>query len=286
MLMYTTLSYDVFMVLVHCLERFELQYYSNWVPGNVSLDDQLLMTLMKLTMNCKDSDIAIRFCVSRTTVSNIFNTIICALYEMLYDGVMDKVFPSQLKCKGSMPQSFHDFSSARASIDAVEVSQDIPHDLDSQAHTYSSYKSRHTVKAVTAVAPNGTITYCSALYPGSTSNVSIVRHCQILQKFVPGDLILADKGFTVYDQLPPSVHLNLPPFLKNKTQFTPQEAQMSYKIARARILVERANERIKNYDILRHIPTSYRPLSNKIFRVCCCLVNLQSPLIREIAEDV
>ena len=283
MRMYTTLSFDVFMVLVRCLKRFDINYYSGWAP-HISLQDQLLITLMKLTMNPKDADLALRFSVSRTTISNIFNTLVTALHELLCVGIAEHIFPSQLKCKSSMPRSFEDFGSARASIDALEIPQDIPRDLDCQARTYSSYKSRHTVKAVTAVAPNGTLTYCSALYPGSTSDVAIVRHCQILQKFAAGDLILADKGFTVHEQLPPGVHLNLPPFLKNKTQFTTQEAKLTYKIARARIHVERANERIKNFDILRHIPAIYRPLSTKIFQVCCCLVNLQSPLIKEVAQ--
>jgi len=284
MRMYTTLTYDMFTMLLHCLQRFTLTYYSGWAPGSISLEDQLLLTLTKLTMNCKDADLGLRFGISRPSVSNIFNTMIYALYELLYEGIMDVTFPSQIKYKGSLPSSFEDFRSARASVDAVEISQDIPHGLDSQARTYSSYKSRHTVKAVTAVAPNGTITYCSTLYPGSTSDVAIIRHCKILQKFVPGDVILADKGFTVHDQLPSGVHLNLLPFLTDKKQFTAQEAKI-YKIARARIHVEHANEKIKNFDILRHIPAIYRPLSTKIFRVCCCLVNLQSPLIREIAEN-
>ena len=67
--------------------------------------------------------------------------------------------PIQIKCKGSMPKSFEDFSSARASMDAIEMSQDIPHHLDKQSLAYSQYKGGHTVKAVTCVAPNGAITY-------------------------------------------------------------------------------------------------------------------------------
>jgi hypothetical protein len=145
---------------------------------------------------------------------------------------------------------------------------------------YSSYKSRHTVKAV---APNGTITYSSKLYPGSTSDIAIVHHSKVLQKFNAGDLILADKGFTVHDALPAGVHLNLPPFLSSKSKFSPQEAKLCYKIARARIHVERANERIKNFDILNHIPAAYRPLSTEILQVCCSLVNLQASLLKEIA---
>jgi AraC-like DNA-binding protein len=283
MRLFTSLPYDVFRILALTLNRFQLQYYFGWPPTSMSLDDQLLMTLMKLTMNCKDADLAHRFNCSRSTVSNVFNTFVHALHELLVDGIHDKIFPSQLKCKGSMPKVFDEFASARASIDAVEITQDIPRDLNHQARAYSNYKCRHTVKAVTAVAPNGTITYCSKLYPGSTSDVAIVRHSKVMSKFSPGDLILADKGFTIHDQLPAGVHVNLPPFLAAKSKFTVDEAKLCYKIARARIHVERANERIKNFDILNHIPAAYRPLSTKIFQICCCLVNLQSPLLKEIA---
>ena len=58
-----------------------------------------------------------------------------------------------------MPKSFKEFSSARVSMDAIEITQDIPNQLDIQAQAYSNYKSRHTVKAVTCVAPNGALVY-------------------------------------------------------------------------------------------------------------------------------
>ena len=74
----------------------------------------------------------------------------------------------------------------------------------------------NTLKAVTCVAPNGAITYCSPLYPGSTSDVAIVRHSKVLEKFKPGALILADKGFTIHNQLPQGVCLNIPAFLSSK----------------------------------------------------------------------
>lgn len=284
-ILYTTLSYDVFEILVTQLNRFNIRYYYNWAPAHLALDDQLLITLMKLTMNTPDDDLAFRFDCSRTTISNIFNTLIHALHELLFEGIMETNFPSQLKCKGSMPKAFDEFGSARASIDAVEMTMDIPKELNNQARCYSNYKSRHTCKAVTAVAPNGTITFSSMLYPGSTSDTAIVRHSNLLSKFEAGDLVLADKGFTIHDELPQGVNLNLPPFLSSKSKFTAEEAKMCYKIARARVHVERANERIKNFSILSHIPAAYRPLSTKIFQVCCCLVNLQAPLLKEVADN-
>ena len=98
-----------------------------------------------------------------------------------------------------MPASFGDFNCCRIVIDATEVTQDVPsQDMNTQAQTYSAYKNRHTVKAVTGVAPNGAVVYVSNLYPGSTSDVAIVKHSGMLSDLSPGDLILADKGFTIH----------------------------------------------------------------------------------------
>lgn len=243
------------------------------------------MTLMKLRLNLRDLDLAERFNTSKSTVSNIFNTYVAALHEILFEGVMKTVgIPSQLKCKGSMPKSFEEFSSARIAMDATEITQDVPSNMNSQSLSYSNYKSRHTAKAVTCVAPNGALVYCSELYPGSTSDAAIVDHCGVLDMLKPGDMILADKGFNIFDKLPSGVTLNIPPFLSSKSHFTKEEAQLCYKIGRSRIHVEHANERIKNYCILDHIPSQYRHLSTKIFQLCVALVNLQSPLLKEIAD--
>lgn len=43
-------------------------------------------------------------------------------------------------------------------MDAIEITEDIPTHMDTQAMTYNSYKSRHTVKAVTCVAPKDAVT--------------------------------------------------------------------------------------------------------------------------------
>lgn len=135
MLLYTSLSADVFQVLVSMLERMSpFNYYSGWTVTCFSIEDQLLMTLMKLRLNCKDLDLAVRFSTSRATVSNVINTYISVLHEILYEGVLKAVgIPSQLKCKGSMPKSFEDFSSARIAMDATEVIQDVPSDMNCQA---------------------------------------------------------------------------------------------------------------------------------------------------------
>jgi hypothetical protein len=120
-------------------------------------------------------------------------------------------------------------------VDATEMTQDVPgNNMSAQSQTYSNYKNNHTVKCVIGVAPNAAIVFVSKLYPGSTSDVAIVEHSKLLDNMKPGDMILADKGFTIHKLLPQGVHLNIPPFLTGKSQFTPSEVQLCRKIARSR----------------------------------------------------
>jgi hypothetical protein len=236
---------------------------------------------MKLKLNLRDIDLAYRFGVSRATVYNVVKTFICLLHEVLFVSCI--CMPSQLKCRGSLPACFNEFTNARVVIDATEITVDVPQDMSKQASCYSNYKSRHTAKIVIGIAPNGAIVFCSNCYPGSTSDVAIVKDCGIIDMLEVGDLILADKGFTIHSLLPEGVHINIPPFLRGKSQFTYEEAQMCRKIAKARIHIERANERVKNFAILSHISHSYRPFASKIVQLCCALVNLQAPLLKEIS---
>ncbi|KAL2086789.1 hypothetical protein ACEWY4_017848 [Coilia grayii] len=132
------------------------------------------------------------------------------------------------------------------------------------------------------VAPNGVITFVSDLYGGSTSDKAITADCGVLQHLEPGDMVMADKGFTIRDILPADVSLNIPTFLVNG-QFTMQEVNYNRRIASARIHVERSIQRLKTFRILSYIPYQYKKHANKTLKACVCLTNLQTPILREIA---
>jgi len=59
-------------------------------------------------------------------------------------------------------------------------------------------------------------------------------------------LVIADKGFLIRDILPNNVQLNVPLFLYT-AQFRPEQVMLIETIAKARIHVERAIQRIKCY---------------------------------------
>lgn len=159
--MYTSLTSDMFDTIDATIQRFPLTYVDGWTPTAFSRRDQLLMTMMKLKLNCPFLDLAERFCTSKTTVHNIIMTHIYALHEVFFEGMIEGKIPSLLKCKSAMPASFGDFNCCRIVIDATEVTQDVPgQDMNAQSQTYSSYKNRHTVKAVTGVAPQWSCCIC------------------------------------------------------------------------------------------------------------------------------
>lgn len=132
-----------------------------------------------------------------------------------------------------------------------------------------------------AVSPNGVICFASKLFPGSISDKVLFKESGLESILQIGDLILADKGFTIHDMLPMGVSLNIPPFLFNP-KFTEHECKYTTKLARKRIHVERAFQRIKNFEILNLIPHQFNGEASIIFQVCAVLVNLQAPLIKTI----
>ena len=77
-------------------------------------------------MNTPFLDLAERFNISAASVKNIVTSHMCALHEVLYEGLIENNIPSLQKCKGSMSTSYGDFGSCRIVLDATEITQDVP----------------------------------------------------------------------------------------------------------------------------------------------------------------
>lgn len=280
-LLYTTLPDDeTFSLIVNLVERFKISYHQNWNVKLMPLSDQILLTLMKLKLNLPHLDLATRFNCSKSTVTNIFQTMVEVFHIILFQGCMEKNVPSRQKNQKDLPKCFNNFQNCRMVLDCTEIGVAKSENLSENCLTYSNYKGRNTLKGLVGIAPNGVITFASSLYGGNTSDKAITQDCGVLDIFNVGDLVLADKGFTIGSILPPGVTLNHPSFLYNG-QFSKQEVVLNKEISRARIHVERAIQRVKLFSILSHIPYQYKHLSSKLFQVACCLTNFQTPIISE-----
>ena len=253
-------------------------------------EDELLLTLCKLRHNFPEEDLGVRFGVHQTTVSRIFS---CWL-EIL-DVSLDEIslWPSKEETQELMPDQFRKkFPNTRVIIDAAEVEIDQPKNPDTQSETWSQYKSRNTVKFLLAVTPNGVPCFVSNCYGGRISDKELTRRCGLLgetqggkKRFTSGDAIMADKGFDIADLLREhGIGLNHPPFLRGKKQFSEEELVTTRRIASLRIHVERAIERIKNYQICQHFPANVCTQASRIIRVCTYLTALMPPLLPPAGE--
>ncbi|KAL3891604.1 hypothetical protein ACJMK2_003859 [Sinanodonta woodiana] len=148
---------------------------------------------------------------------------------------------------------------------------------------YSSYKNPHaTLKCLVGISPTGAITFLSEVYEGSISDKDIFVKSGLADLLEPGDLVIADRGFLIKDVLMSRrVDLNIPSFLAGRDRLTPQEEIMTKRIARVRIHVERAIERMKKFKIIgTTLPLSLKPVASEVVHIIGFLVNYQTPLVK------
>ena len=128
-------------------------------------------------------------------------------------------------------------------LDASEIFIETPSDLQIQSSTWSNYKHHNTFKFLVGCTPNGAISFVSALYMGSISDIELTRVSGVVEnlKGKQGISVMADRGITIQDQLNLiNVDLNIPPFLEGRTKLPTEEVLEGRKIASVRVHVERA----------------------------------------------
>ena len=160
--------------------------------------------------------------------------------------------------------------------------------MSARSETYSNYKNHNTAKFLVAVSPTGAITFISKCWGGRASDKFITSKYGFLEHLIHGDMVLADRGFDISEDLAlRGVTLAIPAFTKGKPQLSQREVEMSRVLSNMRIHVERAIGRIKCYKILHStfpislIKTTFEEdftTIDKILVVCAALCNLQPPL--------
>ncbi|XP_066934750.1 uncharacterized protein [Clytia hemisphaerica] len=218
-------------------------------------ENELFLTLVSLRMGLTEVDLAFRFKVAQSTVSSILKAWIPFLARQLE--VLLR-WPRKEEARASLPACFKKFPNTIAIIDCTEGK-----------------------KKLISITPCGTISFISKAYGGSASDRFITEHCGILDKLLPGDAIMADKGFNIGDLVVgKGAKLILPPFLKDKGQFSKKNSDEGSDIAKARIHVERAIARVKDFKILQGaLPITIKNKLDDVVIIICALTNLAPPLV-------
>ncbi|XP_022807099.1 uncharacterized protein LOC111344152 [Stylophora pistillata] len=181
-----------------------------------------------------------------------------------------------------MPEDFRkSYPSTRVIIDCTEVKCAMPSSLLLNSELFRAYKNHTTLKGLVEISPSGAFTFISQVYPESVSDREIVERSGMLDlPFNEGDSVMADKGFIMSDISPLGVSLNIPPFLGTSTQMAPEDVVRTQEIARLRILVKRAINKVKNSHIWDSIiPLNLFGIANQMWSVCAFLCNIQDPIL-------
>ena len=239
-----------------------------------------MITLIKLRLNLGDQDLAYRFAISQPSVSRYIAKWL-DLLSIKLDFLIH--WPDRQELIKTMPTDFRKhFKKCVIITDCFEVFIERPTSLKARAQTYSNYKKHNTVKFLIGITPQGSIAFVSKGWGGRASDVYITENCGLLRNLLPGDLILADRGFTI-EQIVGlyCAEVKIPPFTKGKKQLSKLEVDTARKLAQVCIHVERVIGLVRQkYSILQStLPINMIKCDDdlsavdKIVTTCCALCN-------------
>ncbi|XP_061571212.1 uncharacterized protein LOC133424555 [Cololabis saira] len=151
----------------------------------------LLLTLMRLRLNLPIKHVGYMFGVSRSTAGRAFTATVDVLHARVGPLVR---WPDRGALQAAMPQRFVQAVGRRVVliVDCFEISTQKPTNSNAPAHTA-------VVKFLIGITPLGSIAFISRGWAGDVSDRHITDHCGILDKLLPGDLVMAGRGFDLGD---------------------------------------------------------------------------------------
>ena len=270
-----------------CIYDFVKEYLQS-VKGLLSPFSKFLLCLTRLRLNLGGKDLAYRFGnISEATVSRAFLHAVDVLYQRLKPLI---IWPDRESLRKTLPMDFRKHCpNCVVIIDCFEIFLDRPSNPLARAQTFSSYKHHNTVKYLIGISPQGTVTFISEGWGGRVSDKHLTENSGLLDHLIPGDVILADRGFDIQESVGLFCStIKIPAFTRGKKQLSGIEVEQTRRIANVRIHVERVIGNIrKKYSILAGTqPIDFVTVRSgnvttldKIVTICCALTNMSDSVV-------
>ena len=138
----------------------------------LSLEDHMLVLLMKLKLGLLNKDLAVRFNISTSTMSKIFRSLVLLIAA---DLINLTVWADHGTIRRHLPQSFKkNFKDCVCIIDYSEIFMERPKNVTARAQTWSNYKHNNTSNYLIGITPVGAIRFLSLGWGGRVSDKQIV----------------------------------------------------------------------------------------------------------------
>jgi hypothetical protein len=206
--------------------------------------------------------------------------------------------PSMEQVHHSIPKQFEPLMKAldldptklKCIIDATELYAQTPTCPRAQRNLWSSYKHHSTIKILGDITPQGAWNFVSDAYGGRITDVKLTECSGWLKTLEDYSITLCDRGFICQHLADDTskcsavgAKLEHPTKRQKKEEiFTASQGQRTSNIARARIHVERAFARVKQFHFFdKAIKLTQMDLIGKIFKVCCMLTHYSLPIVSD-----
>jgi hypothetical protein len=179
---------------------------------------------MRLWLNLTLNDLAYRYNTSSTTASFMFNNLRYKTINVLYLRLKKHIiWPYREQLCKTTPMCFRQHFGTRVGviIDCFEVFIDKPKNALARTQTLSYYKLHNTVKFLIGIAPQGVVSFILKSWFGRVSDKYLTENSGFLSKLLPGDVVMADRGFSIEDSFALyCAKVKVPPFTKLKRQLS------------------------------------------------------------------
>ena len=240
---------------------------------SLTLEDRLLIVLMKLKLGLFNRDISIRFGIKAQVTSKIYRYYLPLLAKELAFLI---VWPERDTLRKNLPPCFTSFKNCCVIIDCTEIYIERPSNLNARAQTWSNYKHTNTIKYLIGITPVGAVSFLSRNWSGKVSGKEITNRSKFDDFVQNGDMVMADHGFTIEKELSTrGTTLKIAAFTKNKKQMSAKDVHNSRKTSNACIHVERVIGRTKKFKIWNSIiPIKMVDLLDSVMLVIFALVSV------------
>ncbi|XP_059358734.1 uncharacterized protein LOC132097125 isoform X2 [Carassius carassius] len=244
----------------------------------------VLLTLMRLRLDLPIQHLSYLFRVHKTTVADAFHHTLGVMYAQLCPLVH---WPSRECLLTSMPHQFVESfgKNVAAIVDCFEVFIEKPSNVLARAQTFSQHKQAYTMKYLIVIMPQGVISFITKGWGGRTSDKHITEQSGFLNKLLPGDIVLANRGFNIRESVGMMcAEVKIPTVSNGHAELEVKDVEEPRAIAHLRIHVERVIAVVHNKFKFLHSTVPVHMLVkcegenltslDKIVTVCCALMNM------------
>ena len=216
----------------------------------VLVKDRLIATLVLLRTAMTLEQVGALFGRSANWASGIVEAtlqLMAIVYQTYYMRVPRAVV--QETTPASYQSLVEDGVTVRIIFDCAETTLQTFNNKEKQRASYSSYKSKNTLKWGIGITPGGLINFITDTYAGSITDEELVKICGLCGMLDKNDGVLADKGFSGLHLhlLSHELSLILPPKKLAGLRFSTTENASTARIASLRVHVERAISNMRNF---------------------------------------